>query len=112
MSWLSRGTHCRSVGINIDAAMNTTTDDGNQQRRGLRGDPIANRTTGADTRDKAFHAQHSRTYRDRHRALGLCLECPHPAMTDRTRCRPCLIKRSACALRRRARITAQKMKAA
>lgn len=32
--------------------MNTTTDGGNQQRSGLRGDPGADRTSGVDTRDQ------------------------------------------------------------
>lgn len=48
----------------------------------------------------------SQTYRVRHRALGLCLECPKVAKKDRTRCHACLMKRSACALKRRQRMDA------
>ncbi len=43
----------------------------------------------------------SATYRDRHRALGLCLECPRAAKVNRTRCHTCLVKRSAYAVKRR-----------
>ncbi len=53
----------------------------------------------------------SATYRDRHRALGLCLECPTVAKVNRTRCHACLVKRSACALRRLMRLTDTRDKA-
>lgn len=37
--------------MEMDAAMNTTTDGGNQPRRELRGDPVAPRRQDNDTRD-------------------------------------------------------------
>lgn len=59
----------------------------------LKGRKVSSRLPGPRKRSETIKAYYKRLDRQRKRAMGLCYECPEPAMKNRTRCRVCAEKR-------------------